>query len=347
VTAALCLGVLAFAPTAEAADQVTTRQVSFTVRNVNRSAVSCPADGKSYEIRGLIAGPSSALLPGATSGAITVYLHGFGLGQDVWAFDAVAGYDFVRELAAQGQVSLAVDRLGYGASGHPFGTDSCLGSQADVAHQLDQDVRSGRYRVLDRTSPVKFSRVALFGFSAAGAIAQVEAYSFGDIDALGVLSHADQDFADPLLTNLNAQLGVCSNGGQPSDGAGSPGGYAYFGQTGDDFVAAVFHDADPAVEDAAVRLRHRDPCGDVESFPQTIGTDRSRLGEVDVPVLLVYGADDALFQPQAGADQSRLFTGSEDLTLLTLSDTGHILPLERSAPQLRAAVGDWLKRRGL
>jgi pimeloyl-ACP methyl ester carboxylesterase len=279
---------------------------------------------------------------------ITAYLHGFGLPESAWTFDDVAGYDFARDMAARGHVSLVMDRLGYDSSGHPIGTDSCMGSQADVAHQLVQDLRSGGYAVLDGSGPpLSFSRVALAGFSAGGAIAQAEAYSFADIDALAVLAYADQDFTDLMGATFSQALDVCAGGGQLSEGPGTPAGYAYFGQTDRQYVAAVFHDADPSVVSAATALRDRDPCGDDGSFSQAVGTDQARLGEIHVPVFLAYGLSDALFQPSAGADQYQRFTGSNDVTMVTLANTGHLLMLERSAPQLRSAVSDWLSRRGL
>ena len=219
---------------------------------------------------------------------------------------------------------------------------------ATVAHQLVQDLRSGGYAVLDGSGPpLSFSRVALAGFSAGGAIAQAEAYSFADIDALAVLAYADQYFTDLMGATFSQALDVCAGGGQLSEGPGTPAGYAYFGQTDRQYVAAVFHDADPSVVSAATALRDRDPCGDDGSFSQAVGTDQARLGDIRVPVFLAYGLSDALFQPCAGADQYQRFTGSNDVTMVSLANTGHLLMLERSAPQLRSAVSDWLSRRGL
>ena len=70
---------------------------------------------------------------------------------------------------------------------------------------------------------------------------QAEAYSFHDIDALLVMSWADQGFTSAAEQSF-AKAGVsCAAGGQRSSG-GSP-GYAYFGQTEDDFRAEFFHSA--------------------------------------------------------------------------------------------------------
>jgi alpha-beta hydrolase superfamily lysophospholipase len=342
------LGAAGLTSAAGVTPSITAEAVSFIVQNVNRSAVPCAADGRLYDLRGEIVAPTSALRPHSPKNAITVYLHGFGLAGDAWTFGAVDGYDFARDLAARGEVSLVVDRLGYATSGHPAGTDSCMGAQTDVAHQLVQALRAGAYTVLDGSGPpLSFARVALTGFSAGGAIAQAEAYSFRDVDALAVLAYADQDFSDRMGTTFSTALDVCAGGGQLSDGPGTPGGYAYFGQTDREYVAAVFFDSDPAVVRTATALRDRDPCGDDQSFSQAIGADRAGVGAIDVPVFLAYGANDALFLPSAGPDQRARYAASPDVTLLMLAGTGHLLMLERSAPQLRSQMAAWLNQHGV
>src|SRR5438309_8951686 len=93
---------------------VVTRPVMFSVRNLNRTPVSCSTDGAAYEIRGRIVGPASSLA--RSGGAATLYLHGLGFGVFFWDFSAVPGYDFAAAQAAAGHVSVIIDRLGYGAS---------------------------------------------------------------------------------------------------------------------------------------------------------------------------------------------------------------------------------------
>jgi pimeloyl-ACP methyl ester carboxylesterase len=322
--------------------------VTFTVQNVNRSAVPCGVDGLTYQIQGELVGPASELQSGSVNPAVVVYLHGLGLGQWMWTFDAVPTYDFARDMAALGRVSLVIDRLGYGASGHPEGFNSCIGGQADVAHQLVQDLRSGSYRVVGGGIASRFSRVALMGFSAAGAITELEAYSFRDIDAVGVLSYADGDLTPLTQTTLGQTVTSCNAGGQPSGGPDSPGGYAAFGQTSQAFGALMFFSATPPVVRAATPLRNLDPCGDVESIGATIQSDLGPTGIsiISVPVLLVHGSNDAIFLPQAGTDQRARFTGSNDVTLVSLPATGHLLTLELTAGAFRTTLANWLTGRG-
>src|SRR5919198_3710711 len=109
--------------------------VSFQVQNTNTSRDPCPSDGKSYVVRGHLTGPRAAVLdPGPR--AVTLYHEGFDSGEWNWRFRVVPGYDYAAEMARLGYSSVTVDQVGYGASGHPQGNDTCIGAQADIAHQI-------------------------------------------------------------------------------------------------------------------------------------------------------------------------------------------------------------------
>src|SRR5207245_927862 len=167
-------------------------------------------------------------------------------------------------VARPGVASVVVDRIGYGRSGRPPGTQSCIGAQADVAHQIVQELRSGSY-ALEGGVALRFVRVALAGHSAGGAITQIEAYSFHDVDGVVVLSYAD---LRPSLRTLAAltQAGVVCLGG------GNPPGHAPFGQSDADFQALMFHDADPKVVAAVTAMPNPEPCGDDASLLSAIAT---------------------------------------------------------------------------
>jgi hypothetical protein len=70
---------------------------------------------------------------------------------------------------------------------------------------------------------------------------------------------------------------------------------------------AMFHDADPAVVAAANALRNPDPCGDDDSVVDATALDHLMLPTVTVPVLLLYGSNDALFPPPAGTAATAAF----------------------------------------
>jgi hypothetical protein len=143
--AAVVLAVLVVLPTVASAQEsepaVSVRTVRFHVQNVNRSLMPCPADGAGYDIVGRLVGPA-----GPPSSAVTVYVHGLGFGAFFWNLAERPAYDFAARLAAKGETSLVIDRLGYGSSGHPAGMQTCLGAQADVVHQVIGQLRAGAYQ---------------------------------------------------------------------------------------------------------------------------------------------------------------------------------------------------------
>jgi pimeloyl-ACP methyl ester carboxylesterase len=321
---------------------VVERAVTFTVQNTNRSAFACASDGLTYEVKGHLVGPARALSPKRKRRGVTLYLHGLGLGEWLWHLSRVRSYDYVRRQALAGHVSVAIDRIGYGASGHPPGMDVCIGSQADVAHQIVQQLRSGQYAV-DTGTPPAFRRVGLVGHSAAGEIATVEAYSFGDVDALMIVGFAFVNLPR-AQTEFGNQRIVCERGGEPA-GPGLPGGYALFGDT-QGFRRTMFHSAKASVVKAALPLQYRDPCGDNLSLAPAIAAQSARMGRIKAPVLVACGRRDALYSPFGCEEQLKRYTGARNRRLLLVPNAGHALPLERTASIFRKRVSRWLRRRG-
>jgi len=325
--------------------------VSFRVRNINRSAVAndvaCTSDGATYPVYGHLVAPA-AVISATQPRAVTLYIHGAAVGEQIWRNVALPGYDWAYELAKAGHASVTYDQLGFGRSGTPNGSKICIGSQADIAHQLVEKLRTGSYEVAGG-QPVSFQRVALGSWSTGGLIASVEAYSFRDIDALASLSSAfDQGVApSPLIAVLTKPDGVvagCARGGEPKR-AGGPSGYLFF--LPDSVLRRVSYNADPAIVRAGSGAVERDPCGEGTSLLQTLAVDRLRLGTITVPVLLLIGDHDVFFPPPDGEQEAALFSGSRDVTYHLLPTTGHYLQGERTASLARMIASAWLRARGL
>jgi pimeloyl-ACP methyl ester carboxylesterase len=274
---------------------------------------------------------------------VTLYLHDSSFGEFFWSFSAAPRYDYAAAMARAGHASVVIDRLGYGSSGHPNGTQTCLGADADIAHQIVGKLRSGDYVVKGGESP-SFDRVALAGHSLGALIANLEAFSFDDIDGLVAMSYTPQ-VTQLAFEQFYASRVVCLAGGEPST-PGVPGGYAYFGSTAADFDARVFFGADPAVRDVVTRLRAPDPCGDSASIIDGLVQDLKSLSRVRVPVLLVCGTEDASTPSFACPYLKRRYAGSSDVSLRFIPKAGHALTLERPAPTLRQRVGPWLSGHG-
>jgi pimeloyl-ACP methyl ester carboxylesterase len=244
--------------------------------------------------------------------------------------------DLAAQLAERGQAVVVVDRLGYGASGRPPGSGDCLGSQADTTHQVINELRTGGYSIQGR-SPMAFDRVALAGHSGGAIVAQVAAYSFPDIDALIVMAFADQGITQ------NFGIGVAR--GELPECPFAPDVYRYF-FTDQDFAAYALTGVAPAVQSAIERARN--PCGDPESFATVLAADDLHLGEIHVPALLMYGAQDALIDPRGAQLQQDRYLGSQDRTTKIYDGGGHTFFLQQHiATQVDDDLAAWLAARGL
>jgi len=320
--------------------------VTFTVVNDNDTQVSClpnNPDGKTYTVSG------SLILPaGATPAGVTLYAHGLGYASFFWDFSAVPGYDYSGAEAAAGHASVVIDRLGYGKSSIPPGAATCVGSQATILHEIIQDLRAGRYTASGLTTPPSFSKVGLAGHSAGGQLVEVEAYTFKDIDALGVIEWADQFYSLGAYTAFGGDAVQCVEGNVKQVGSSST-GYAQFGTTDAQFDSLMLHDVAPAVEAAVNALRTNDPCGQIESILTGTLIDIANVGSIKIPIAYVHAGADAIFQ--AGLPwpsfQKSLYTGTPKLTDISLPGEGHAVTLERRAPQLEAAMSAWLSANGL
>jgi pimeloyl-ACP methyl ester carboxylesterase len=288
-------------------------------------------------VRGHLTGPRGLLTRRrARRTGVTLYLHGLGLGEWLWNFQPVRSYNFARGMARAGHVSVTIDRLGYGASDKPPGRSVCIGSQADVAHQVVGQLRSGSYG----TPALKFRRVALAGHSAAGQISITEAYTYRDVRALVVVG-----FSFSNLPRGNDEFGfqriACDAGGDPPTGLPD---YAFFGRTDAGFRSTMFRSAPRAVQDAGVKLHYPDPCGDNYSLIAAIQRQPPNVRRVKVPVLVVCGRNDVLYAPFGCEAQAERFSKGR---AVILRNSGHGLPLERTAKTFRKRLGRFLERSGL
>lgn len=306
-------------------------QVSFDVVNSNQSKVPCPTDGLPYRIQGRLVGQKAALKDPPP--AVTVLLHGV----DAVGYMHLTAFpqlDLARQLAARGHVVVALDRLGYGESGRPPGSASCLGGHADTTRQVIDRLRTGDYQVDGRTA-ISFDRVALAGHSGGGIVAQITAYSFPVVDALIVIAFADQGYLPAFPIGVaQGELPQCAFGADD---------YRYF-FTDEDFDRDALTGVAPSVRAAVQRARN--PCGDPQSFGTVLAVDELYLGTIQAPTLLLYGSKDALIDPTGAQLQESRYTGSSDVTT-AMYDGGHTFFLQDDvAAGLQDDMSGWLSSRG-
>lgn len=307
--------------------------VSFTVTNTNRSKVPCPSDGKTYTLRGHLTGPATALAS-ADADAVTLYLHGLELGEWFWRAP-VEGYNHAEEMARLGHVSLTIDRLGYGESDHGPGLQTCVGSHADMAHQVVQQLRSGAY---DSSVHPSFARVGLAGHSLGGAIAEVEAYSFDDVDGVAILSYSDLAITASGLLTTTGWGPTCLLGGKPT--AKGAKGYTFFTHDAAEFQSSFLAHSDAAVRTYAAPRRAMNPCGDLLYYLVAAVVNGLSTRQIDAPVLLLTGRQDKVFDAARFPLQKLLFGPAA--TLAVVDGATHGITLEPTAVDVREQLSGWL-----
>jgi pimeloyl-ACP methyl ester carboxylesterase len=320
--------------------------VTFTVVNDNATAIPCfpdNPDGKTYTVSGRLILPS-----GTPPVGVTLYVHGLGYAGWFWDFTSVPGYDYAAAEATGGHASVVIDRLGYGNSDIPPGAATCIGSQATIVHEIVQDLRAGTYKATGMTTAPKFSKVGLVGHSAGGELVEIEAYTFKDIDALGIMEWADQFYSLGAYTAFGEDALQCAAGNVAQVGTTET-GYAKFGETNAQFNSLMFADAAPNVVSAVDAMRENDPCGQIETILTGTAVDILNAPTIRVPIAYIHAGDDGIFQ--AGLPwptlQEALYTGTSKLTDISLPGEGHAVTLERGVGKLEAAMSTWLTANGL
>lgn len=333
------LASLPFSSGAMADPAVVDSPVTFTVKNVDHSLVPCATDGKTYTVTGHIAGPAAAL-SGSSDTKGTLYLHGLEVGEWFWRLPVVgAGYS--ETMAGLGHVSVTIDRLGYNSSGHPKGLSTCVGGHADVAHQIVQQLRTGSYA--GAIHP-RFTKVGLAGHSLGGAITEIEASSFHDVDAAAVLSYADLAPTPSVLAGSLTWGPICLKGGVPSDGVP---GFAYLTSSVADYKKNFLANTPAAALPTATASRELNPCGDFMSILAAIPLNAVAINLIKVPVLVMSGTKDLVFDSARVALQGKLFLSSPKVTTKIVPGATHGITLEPTKTDIVANLDVWLTQNGL
>ncbi len=314
------------------------RTVIFTVRNTaGNTSVLCSGDDANHKIRARLVGPRQKVYGRAGSIRINVLVHDVGTGAWFWNLPGQRNrrYDYASRLAAQGQLSLVVDRLGYDRSPLRDGDRTCLGAQAEMLHQLVIRARSGDYRFVgDRHSVPAASFAAVHAHGQGALVAQIEAATFDDVDGLILMGWSDGSMSSREQQENQREQDTCSGSAD----------YASYGSGPRQFDRLLFSSAPRAVRSAARRLRNQAPCGDVSSLNAAQFDAQQHNDEIEAPVLLMYGKRDARVGAGAVPAQRQMYTGAPSVSVRRYARTGSALTLERTAPQVQRDALTWLRR---
>ncbi len=332
------------------AGEIVDTPVSFTVKNENRTPIACATgpDGGTYTVRGRLIAPRTSLTGSGSSGRgpdMAFYYHGVGYAQFFWHFTAVPGYDYVTEQARDGHASLFLDRLGMGESDGPAsGNQDCAAAESDVADQVIQKMRRGDYTTGEGPGP-SAGRVALVGHSAGSIMALGTQGVFHSADALALLGYNTVVPSPLAVSQLGQSTLQCV--AAPDSGPGGRTDYADFGATDADFVRGHFFDVDPRVATATLKLRTREPCGQVNSFTFSLVANQQYARTLDVPTLYLSGQEDAFFDgDQLAVEATYNPANADKTTFVPLPGSGHALTLGRTRDAFRSQMDRWLTANG-
>jgi pimeloyl-ACP methyl ester carboxylesterase len=320
---------------ADSGSDVVSLPVSFDVVTDNQSGLPCAVGTiptllpiEHHEtVRGHITGPRHALDSRRIDA--TLYSHGDGYDESFWRYPRNNDYNYVDHMARRGHVSITYNRLGYGNSTTPNGNDVCYSTEASVLHQIIQQLRHGDYQ---GAHTPRFGKLALVGHSASGFIAEQEAATFHDIDALGILDSGELNATPLVLVRAGQQQLRCLTD--------SHNGYAALEANAHEFADDHLSNVAPDIAHHLITHRTIDACAGTRNAIQTIAGDGLRNSLITVPVLVLGGTDDKLF-PHPGL-QAKTYTQSRKVTVEEIPATGHAIAFSREHATFQNRMNAWL-----
>jgi pimeloyl-ACP methyl ester carboxylesterase len=277
---------------------------------------------------------------------VEVLIPGLTYGASYWNFPVdPARYSYVRAATAAGYVTLAIDRLGTGASDYPPAAQVTATSETFALHDLVGQLHAGK---IGHTS---FGKVVLVGHSYGSDIALREAAAYADVS--GVISTGWLT-AGNLAGHLRVRESYDSSAEQDPKFRHDklPAGYVTTrpGTRGADFYHTGYASAAVIREDEA--LKQTVSSGELTTV--VIPVPRATTQAIHVPVMLADGQYDALdcnaAQPGLSCAPASAILAREKanyapqacLQAYVLPQAGHSINLHPDAADWFAAASNWV-----
>jgi pimeloyl-ACP methyl ester carboxylesterase len=301
-----------------------------------------PGNSVTYPIAG------SLCADGSPAGrTVEVLIPGLTYGASYWNFPLdPARYSYVRAATAAGYATLAIDRLGTGASGRPPAAEVTAASEALALHQVVTALQAGQI------GPGAFRRVVLVGHSYGSDVALREAATYADVSGLVVTGWLT---AGNLAGHLRVRASYDTAAAHEArfSGLNFPAGYVTTrpGTRGADFYNTAYASAAVIADDESLKQ----PVTSGELTTVVVPVPRAMTRRIRVPVLLAVGQDDALNCSSlvaglscAGraavlARESGNYSPQACLQAYVLPRSGHSMNLHPDAPEWFAAASRWVR----
>jgi pimeloyl-ACP methyl ester carboxylesterase len=278
---------------------------------------------------------------------VQLLVHGATYNHLYWNFPYGDGYySYVDAATAAGYATFDIDRIGDGNSSHPPSSELDLTAGAVSLHDAVTALRDGG------VDGHQFQHVIMVGHSMGSVEAWIEAATYHDVDAV-IITGALHGI-NPALPAL-AQADVYSAVDDPkfADSGLDPG----YLTTRPGTREALFYDpatADPAVVALDEADKDTSTVGELDGLLALESEPPAEQPsyQINVPVLVVVGADDNIFCTGVTAYncasaasvqgyESQYYSPAAHLKVVVIPDTGHDLALSTTAPLTDAVMLAW------
>jgi len=285
---------------------------------------------------------------GATEpSTVKLLVHGASYTSQYWNFPYGNGYySYVDAATAAGYATFDVDRIGDGNSSHPPSAEVTIAAGAVALHDAVTALRSGA------VGGHPFAKVIMVGHSLGSFETWAEDAAYHDVDAV-IITGALHQLAPAAGPRAAADLYPAVDDPKFASSGLDPGYLTSMPGTRE----SLFYDpatASPAVvaTDEATKATITVP--ELDGLIATLAEPAAQQpsSQVNVPVLLVDGAEDNVFcvgvtaynctsPASVRAYESQFYAAAPSLTVVTIPQTGHDLALSTTAPLTDVAMLAW------
>ena len=278
---------------------------------------------------------------------VQLLVHGATYYHLYWNFPYGDGYySYVDAATAAGYATFDVDRIGDGNSSHPPSTDVTLTAGAVALHDAVTALRTGT------VGGHSFQHVIMVGHSLGSVEAWIETARYHDVDAV-IITGALHQLNPDLAALAQADVYPAADDPKFADSGLDPG----YLTTRPGTREALFYDpatANPAVVALDEAGKDTDTVGELDGLfsLESEPVSEQPSSQVNVPVLVVVGADDNIFctgvtayncasAASVQSYESQYYPAAAHLKVVVIPDTGHDLALSTTAPLTDAIMIGW------
>lgn len=280
-----------------------------------------------------------AWLPDGPVDTAVLVVHGSGgLARELFGPASVPGYSFAHHVLQSGRAAVVIDRPGYEGS-TPAGTQD---DHAWVLAQIAQQLREGALEGV-AGGPASFEGVVAVGHSMGAHVVMIAEAEHTPFDAIVPTGWSHGGYRDGWWECL-----------RPADDPPYDMECVLLSRNTDPAILAWAHDLVERIEEnpddnIAAWIANTGSWRSIHpAFRGVPAPDRDEVSaaKIEGPVLMLLGAEDGLAHPSTQEEEERIFTSSDDVTVVHLEDTAHWVFHHLNRDEVYKTMMGWLETRG-